>query len=305
MLNDLNTASGGLEKLALGTAQFGLPYGITNRTGQASLREVKQMITYARQEGVDTIDTAVLYGESETVLGVAGVRSFKVITKLPPYDFKCEPVNAWVKNHVRNSLARLRIDCLYGLILHRSGDISGASGIDLVDALCNLKKDGLVEKVGVSIYDPSELDKIDQLNRFDLVNAPYNLIDRRLEESGWLLRLFNRGIEVHSRSVFLQGLLLMPRLEASIHFAPWSYKWAMFEDSLKSRGLTAHEACISLPLSKKEISKVAIGFERLSQLQQVICSLKRPLVNLNWDFMIDENLNLIDPSRWNKLNKNF
>ena len=70
-------------KIALGSVQFGIPYGVTNRGGMTSRQEVREILTVAARSGVDTIDTAITYGESERVLGAEGCSRFRIVTKLP------------------------------------------------------------------------------------------------------------------------------------------------------------------------------------------------------------------------------
>ena len=87
-------------RIALGTAQFGMDYGIANTKGQVTRSEVKEIIQLAESRGIDTIDTAIVYGESEACLGDAGVQGFKVITKLPPLPESCTDVGGWVQEGI-------------------------------------------------------------------------------------------------------------------------------------------------------------------------------------------------------------
>ena len=119
-------------------------------------------------------------------------------------------VDLWLEKHIKNSLKRLNVQSLHGLLLHNSKDLLSDKGKMLVDSLKKIKSNGLVNKIGVSVYAPSEFDRIFDLIKIDIVQAPLNIIDRRFETSGLLTKLYN-GIEIHIRSVFLQGLLLMPR----------------------------------------------------------------------------------------------
>ncbi len=91
--------------------------------------------------------------------------------------------------------------------------------------LKTIKLNGLVKKIGISIYDPSECEQVMNLARIDIVQAPLNIVDRRLVVSGWLSRLHSEEIEIHTRSVFLQGLLLMPRNKIPKIFDRWFRAW--------------------------------------------------------------------------------
>ena len=166
-------------RLALGTVQFGMPYGIANKSGQVPRCEVKAILQQAAVNGIDTLDTAIAYGESETCLGKVGVRDFKIVTKLPAVPEGFSDVAVWVKEQVNASLLRLGVNSVYGLLLHHPEQLLKSEGALIYQALQALKEDGLVQKVGVSIYAPSELEMLNTRYHFDLVQAPFNLIDRR------------------------------------------------------------------------------------------------------------------------------
>ena len=166
-------------KLALGTVQFGLKYGVANQTGQVSRSEAKAILQLALANEIDTIDTAIAYGESESCLGEVGTENFKLITKLPPLPHESINVAAWVNQQVNESLSRMRVSALYGLLLHRSDQLLGPNGADLFRSLQALKDKKKVQKVGVSIYSPDELSALKSYS-FDIVQAPFNLLDQRL-----------------------------------------------------------------------------------------------------------------------------
>lgn len=148
-------------KLALGTAQLGLNYGIANRQGQVSVDEAEEAILrHAQSSGMDTLDTAMAYGDSEQRLGVIGVAGWHVVSKLPAIPDACPDVFRWVATSVQESLQRLQVTSLYGLLLHRPEQLLARDGERLYLALQQLKDDGVVGKIGVSIYDPSELDAL-------------------------------------------------------------------------------------------------------------------------------------------------
>ena len=204
-------------KLALGTAQFGLDYGVSNASGQVEVSEVKDILREADGHNIDTLDTAMVYGISESVLGRVGVNQFNIVTKLPPIPKDVRNIDLWVNTHINSSLRKMRIERVSGLLLHRSADLFETPKRKLIDSLCKLKDDGVINKIGVSIYNPDELDDIEKHGiKIDIVQAPFNILDRRLESSGWLGKLHLAGIEVHTRSVFLQGLLLQKEKQRNI-----------------------------------------------------------------------------------------
>jgi len=288
-------------RLAIGTAQFGTSYGIANDNGQVPSAEVAGILSYALAQGVDSLDTAIGYGDSEAILGEIGVGQFNVVTKLPPMPADVVDIKRWVGDRVSDCLARLKQETLYGLLLHRSHDLQDAAGSILANELSEVKRQGLVEKVGVSIYNPSELESVVKLLELDLIQAPLNLVDRRLATSGWLDRLKQLNVEVHTRSAFLQGLLLMSRERVPEKFERWAGLWDSWADSLQARCASPLSACLAYPLSLPQVDRVVVGVDSLAQLEELVRAVKQPLIESDFDFMTMDDERLINPSRWSEL----
>ena len=289
-----------MNRLALGTAQFGLPYGIANQDGQVTPTVAKAMLQLAVDCGIDTLDTAIAYGESETCLGEVGTQGFKLVTKLPAVPGGCVDVSDWVQEQVAASLSRLGVNAVYGLLLHRPQQLLESGGEALYQTLQELKKTGQVQKIGVSVYAPSELETLISRYRFDLVQAPFNLVDRRLHTSGWLQRLKDDGIEIHTRSAFLQGLLLMPQATIPAKFAPWSDLWNKWHQWLAGHHVSAVQACLAYPLSFPEIDRFVVGADNASQLAQIISAANSPS-HVDFPVLQCEEETLINPANWQKL----
>lgn len=287
-----------MKKLSLGTAQFGMNYGISNQKGKVKAQEVKKILKLAKNSNIDTIDTAIIYGDSEKVIGNLGFKNFQIITKLPSLHENCEDIYSWVEKNVKLSLKRLKTSSLHGLLVHRTEDLLGNNGMKLINALKIIKKNGLVKKIGISIYDPSECEKVMKLTRMDIVQAPLNIIDRRLDFSGWLSRLHAEEVEIHTRSVFLQGLLLMPRNRIPNIFNKWSKIWDQWALKLKNNNLSALEACLSYPLSLPEIDKIIVGVENVNQLRDIIDKSNSKKIKNDFSFMVSNDQMLINPSNW-------
>ena len=287
-----------MNRLALGTVQFGLPYGIANKTGQVSRDQAKAMLQLASTGGIDTIDTAMGYGDSEACLGAIGVQEFKLVTKLPAMPASCADVSTWVSQTVTASLLRMDVNSVYGLLLHKSEQLLGPSGSELYNALNALKGSGRVQKIGVSIYNPNELVALTPQYRFDLVQAPFNLFDRRLLSTGWMHRLKDDGVEVHTRSAFLQGLLLMAEADVPVKFAPWRGLIRRWHKWLEVQDVSAVEACLAFPMGFPEIDRVVVGADSLSHLDQSVrVANSEPISGLP-DLQCDDE-NLINPVNWN------
>jgi aryl-alcohol dehydrogenase-like predicted oxidoreductase len=287
-------------RLALGTAQFGAAYGIANTSGQVSLESAREILAVARAGGVDTLDTAALYGASEAILGEIGVADFPVVTKLPGLPDDCENVGAWVRAAAAASLRRLNVANLHGLLLHRSSDLLGANGEALFAALLTLKSEGLVAKIGYSVYSPDEFDALAKSFRPDLVQAPYNVFDRRLETSGWLARLKDIGSEVHTRSAFLQGLLLFPRGRWPKTFQPWRDLLERWHDWCEMRGLTPMQAALAHAQGLPGVDRVVVGVDNAAQLQKIVQAWRGPGVDVPVGIQSSHDA-LINPSRWKAL----
>ncbi len=287
-------------KLALGTVQFGLPYGISNQSGQVSQEEVKAILSEARLNYIDTLDTAITYGESETCLGEVGIDGFNVITKLPAFPENIQSINSWVNEQIKTSLKRLNTSKLYAILLHRPDQLLTSKGDNLWQSLEKLKKDGVVNKIGVSISDPSELGNLTKSFSIDLVQTPFNLVDQRLVLSGWLEKLYASGVEVHTRSAFLQGLLLMPITAIPKKFKYWSPLLNTWHDWLLDNDISAAEACIGFIQAHSQIDKMVVGVQSKQQLKQLIQAEKNQ-ANQVWPDINCSDKDLINPANWNIL----
>jgi len=284
-------------KIALGTVQFGLEYGVANTSGRVSSAEAKEILNAARLAGIDTLDTAAAYGNSEQVLGDSGIDSFKLISKVPLRPESKESPFDWVLKSVERSLINLQTDSLYGLLLHRPMELLHSSGGELYEALLGLKKQGLVEKIGASVYGPEDLDELANDFAFDIVQAPMSILDRRLESSGWLGKLSERGTEIHIRSAFLQGLLLMPSDQRPDYFKPWKALLADFDAWIEEQNLSPLQACLGYLNQYPEIARIVVGVETAKQLQEIISAVDSSLAPVPETLQTND-LNLINPAFW-------
>ena len=201
-------------KLGLGTVQFGLNYGVTNARGQTGLAEVKAILGEAADHGSTVLDTASLYGEAETVLGQAlpGLPPFRVVTKTAhcPPELPTEQALAPIRQSLARSLERLGQPAVAGLLVHRVDDLLGPHGPALFELLQEFRAAGLVGKIGASVYTPDDIARLLARYPIELVQLPLNGLDQRALAAGSLQALAERGVEIHVRSAFLQGLLLTP-----------------------------------------------------------------------------------------------
>jgi hypothetical protein len=284
-------------RLALGTAQFGLNYGIANRSGRISQDEVSDILKRAAAAGIDTLDTAVAYGESELSLGRAGVSGWRVVTKLPPLPHDVAGVERWIHSQIEGSLQRLGIAQLDAVLLHRPADLLGAHGAEYRLALDAAKRAGLARTLGVSIYGPEEMDSLWEVWRPELVQAPCNVLDRRLIHSGWLERLGNAQVRVHLRSAFLQGLLLMKSEDRPSAFMPWKRlldRWATW---CKENQVAPLHGALAFVCGLPGVERFVIGVDSAAHLQEILGLEPTPAPVPPEDMYCDDK-ELIDPSRW-------
>jgi len=287
-------------KLALGTVQFGLDYGIANKQGQVSREEARSILDCARTGGMDTLDTAIAYGDSEGRLGEIGISDWQVVSKLPTVPKACGDVSQWVADALRSSLQRLKVKRLYGLLVHEPQQLLNKDGDKLYQALQQQKRDGFVQHIGVSIHDPDNIQPLCIRYRFDIVQAPFNILDRRLIDSGGLSYLAELGVELHTRSVFFQGLLLMTPSDRPKKFNRWASLWSNLEKWLTDSKLTPVQACLRYAVSFPEINKVIIGVDSLNQLKEVLQATAGPIPQVPQELQAYD-IDLLDTDRWAKL----
>lgn len=286
-------------RLAVGTAQFGLSYGISNMDGQVNLAKVGQILSLAQSVGIDMLDTAINYGDSEKVLGQVGANDWKIVSKLPAIPNGIQNIQRWIDDQITNSLQNLNCQSLYAILLHQPKQLLGSQGAALYAALCSLKDRSVVQKIGISIYSPSDLPSLLEGRLIDIVQLPFNIIDRSLIESGWHSRLKLQGIELHIRSIFLQGLLLMGKDRPS-KFKKWQPLWDQFDSWLESNHLTALEACLRYALSIEGVNRIVVGFESRDQLNEIINATNGEIPKLP-DWSIPDKQILLNPSNWSQL----
>lgn len=257
-------------KLALGTVQFGQPYGIGNQNGQVAEAEVKSILELAHANGIHTLDTAIAYGESERILGKMHLNDFEIITKLPSVPDDCRDMLGWVERELEASLLRLNVSNINGLLLHRPEQLADKRGKQLYRILQQKKQEGIINRIGISIYSPDELNDLANKFHFDLIQAPFNIIDRRLQESGWLSKLALSGTQVHVRSVFMQGLLLMTNKTRPEKFNRWASLWSTWDEWFRVTDMTPLQACLRYTLSIPEIERVIVGVDSAIQLTEIL-----------------------------------
>lgn len=287
-----------MTKLALGTVQFGMDYGI-NSGIKVEQNEVLKIVNLARKSGITLIDTAQLYGSSEKVLGNVNTVDFDIVTKSRAFeqDIINENEANLVINDLDHSLKLLKQKSLYAFLVHHGEDLLKPGGEMIFNKLQILKEQGLVKKIGFSAYIDNQLIKIIERFDIDIIQLPMNILDNRLINNGLLNKLFSRGIEIHTRSVFLQGLLLMDMDKRPKYFDRWSNLWKFWYEWLTDNKLSPLEASIRYMISKPEISRVLVGVDNKEQLKNIVNASDGNVPTIPEELKTDDP-DLLNPGNW-------
>ena len=235
-------------KLALGSANFGLDYGIANQSGKISESELSKILSFAQEVCIELVDTAEAYGDSEARIGsLCDDTQFNFVTKIGA-EVAHGSRDQSMTSSVKQSCRRLNQSRLYAVMLHRPEVLLGDQGGEVIRELQMLKEQGIVSKIGVSIYSPEVLTAISRVDKLDIVQVPFNVFDRQILASGWSEKLKSNGVEIHTRSVFLQGLLLMQRSSLPEYFIKyWPAHFDAWYEFLMITGLTSR-SCTQVAL---------------------------------------------------------
>lgn len=251
-------------KLCLGTVQLGMKYGVNNAIGrQPTEAESFSLLKAAQDVGIDTFDTASVYGNAEEILGhfhqnTSGKVRF--ISKLKP---DCVDTSTAVLEEIQSSLQRLKVKQLAGYLLHRATDIKRQG---IMDGLTEAKKQGLTEKIGVSIYEPEEALLAASDERIDCIQIPYNVLDKRLDQAGFFKLAKSNHKEIYARSALLQGLLLMEPQKANQRVNGSGKFIQEFQLIAKQYLFTPVEAAFLYCVTHPDIDYVVFGVDTIEQL---------------------------------------
>ena len=293
-------------KLCLGTAQFGLPYGITNEDGQVPELVVGEILSGASICGINMLDTAQAYGDAQTIVGrnLPPNHSFQVVTKLASQQqqsFSACDIDLWEKD-LLVCREQLGINSFDALLLHSSDDLRKRGSEFLEDWLLGLRDRGLVKRLGVSIYTCADLDEVNY-EILDLVQLPLSVYDQRLLNDGTITSLSERGISIHARSIYLQGLLLQPLQR----WPSWATK-EMREHHKALINLSRQKNCrlidLALGFIKDQIlvERVVIGVCNVKELSDLHSSWNSPSPwnQEEWQRWAFSGSDSLDPRNWPK-----
>jgi aryl-alcohol dehydrogenase-like predicted oxidoreductase len=277
-------------KLGLGTVQFGQAYGISNRRGQVGRQDAAAILARAAAAGVTVLDTAANYGEAENVLAALDTGPFRIVTKTINARGKVDAVVA------RARASKAALPQANTLLVHAAAELDDAA---LWPALQRLKQDGTFRKIGISTYVADNPAMLAARFRPDVMQVPFSLLDQRLLQDGTLARLANLGVEVHARSLFLQGLLLMAPESLPVHLKEAAPHLAALRARLNAAGTTPLAAALGFVLSRPDVAIGLVGVTALEELDAILAATAQPLPALDWEICALNNERILTPSLWN------
>ena len=282
-------------KIAIGTAQFGMPYGIANKNGQVHGDEITAILNLAWENGVDTLDTAKAYGSSEESIGNClkqrPKRSWNIVTKLSKSEIN-------VADQIKDSTEKLTISPT--IVMAHSTELFLDE--EFQKGLSNARDRQIFVKVGVSLYSEDEIKQIlESVFKPEVIQLPMNILDTRLYRHGILAQLNEKGIEIHVRSVFLQGLLYLHNSELNNRFSDALPYVEKLKSIAEKRNITLAELSLLWLVNLEEASKVIIGVDNAGQLKTHLETIKKDVDPFIFEEALSihyENENILNPSLW-------
>lgn len=282
------------KKIIIGSANVNIGYGL--KKNRINEKEFNKLMNFAYSKGVKTIDTSPLYKDSEKIIGLSK-KNFNVITKIPkiPLNLKTYEIENWIKKKIINSQKKLKKK-IYGILIQNIETLTIYKVQIVLNALLNLKKKRFFKKIGISIYKLKILRIILKPNIIDFVQLPYNFFDQNISKKKAISDLKKKNIEIHVRSIFLQGLLLKKKLNLPKKLKKLYNLIIRWQIWLKKNKIDPVDACLACVLQNKDIDKLVIGFDTIDNFNDVI-NFKKPKINMN-NFKVKINQNLLDPRKW-------
>lgn len=290
-------------KIGLGTAQFGMAYGVTNRSGQVNRHELDEIMAMAARYGIDVFDTAPAYDQSEKVLGhyTSTREGLRIVTKTP--HFKAPETTdsdvELLQSTFAQSLKSLQVDSVHALLLHGGANLLRPNSSIIWAALEALKSEMKVGRIGVSVYTPDELKGILDLFPVDIVQVPANILDQRFSKSGLLKQLREAGVEIHVRSAFLQGVLLSEPHTLGEFFDPLKPHLLSLRQTATDAGMSMLQMALNYVLHMDETGTALVGVDSAAQFQEILDSVDDDFqVDTDWQRWAVNDTCWINPGEW-------
>lgn len=290
-----------MTELGLGTAQFGSTYGITNRVGKVPQAEVARILGTAADAGVSVLDTAPAYGEAEAVLGrAANSAMFKVVTKSPIFGdkFSSSDAVAYARQALEDSLKHLNADSVSAYLVHHADDLLGPVGSQLYEAMIEWRGGGLCSAIGVSVYDGDQIWRVLDRYDVDIIQLPISVFDQRLLADGTLSRLRERNVEIHARSVFLQGIALADTQSLEGSRQGFRHLAEQFSEGARSAGVSRAALALQFIRELPEISVALVGVTNVGELKKLLDAWTVSADAVNFDQFACDDESLVNPILW-------
>jgi aryl-alcohol dehydrogenase-like predicted oxidoreductase len=287
-------------KLILGTVQFGLNYGINNTIGKMSEDKVFELLENAYDLGIKTLDTAEAYGNAHSVISNFHKQSkkrFNIISKYSSSNFDY-PID--LVERIQAHCSNFNVNYLEGYMFHSYNDFKMNINND-PNVLDNIKNSGLVKKIGVSVYSNDEIESLLNFKNINLIQLPFNLFDNEYQRKEILEKAKKRNIEIHTRSVFLQGLFFKNINTLNTILLPLKNDLIELGLILKNYNIDMNSLALNYAINKPYIDKVLIGVDSLEQLKNNIKateSICDKSIYRKIDCINVENTKLLNPSNW-------
>ena len=278
------------KKIVIGLAQFGLPYGVANKLKHDRKKQFSKVINFAQKKNIKFLHTSKYYGNANDLIQKKKINSFTIYLKYKPEDI----LN--IKNIDSFNLKKIFDSKSIILMLDGFENLNNDMASKVYQLISYLKKKNFIKKFGYSVYSFKNLKKICKIFRPDIVQFPYNILDRRLEKNNLISYLKTKKIEIHVRSIFLQGVLLQKISELPKYFLKWKKILNKFNNQMNKCNVSNLEGCINFVLRNKYIDKVLIGVDHVDQLKQIL-EVKKNKKIIFPQFVI-KNQELINPSKW-------
>jgi len=304
-----------ISKITLGTAQIGFDYGIANKIGKLEFQTSMEILHFAYNNGINTFDTAPDYGNSEEIIGKFISSKIKnqdkapiIISKMPPFKpnqyIDYNSVYNYIKNQINKSISSLNLKSIPIYLIHHAKDILFRENL-IIECLEQIKKEGLINRFGVSVYNPEEVERLLKFKEMDVIQVPINIFDRRMITTKSLKKLKQNNYLIFARSIYLQGLFFIPPEKLPKHLERAKEYLVKLRNLVNELNTNVAKLAFLYVRDLPEVSSLVIGSESIEQLSENINLLKeKPLSNdiyqrINEEF---ENISekIINPSLWDK-----
>ncbi|MFM8821082.1 MAG: aldo/keto reductase [Phenylobacterium sp.] len=283
-----------VSKLGLGSGQFA--FDRAPARGRPVQAEVRDILEIAARSGIHLVDITGRSGQSEREIGA-------MIPKPDPFRICISTVRPdrgpdIVEAEARACLERLGVSQAECILVPSVAELLGPCGALMWDRLKALRDEGLTRKIGVSVFASDDPLGVARRFRPDVVQAPASLLDQRLINDGTLAAIADLGIEVHLRSIFLNGLLLLPPDRAPNHLQAAAARISRARRMIAEGRSDPLQAALGFALSRPEASAVLVGPASAAEFNAMVAAAGSPPPDLDWDDMAINDPAALDSGAW-------